>query len=341
MMQLKGSTMQKIAGTTATNYLLRGLNPDSSYWFSVRPVMAGKPGRRAFAVNIQPSGGDCSLGAANNDYTVDSVIGPVSGRMYTSSQLGSGVPIQVHLQNLGSVATGGPISLSYSINSGTPVTETPGISLAGQSGTNYVFTTTADLSAPGTDTIRIWVHYGSDPNASNDTITTVVKQLVNDPITLNTTYTEGFELAASASYTTPIMGFTGLDRCDFTTSNPNGRVRTFVNTGFSFSGTKSATLDQAHASGQTTVNNLITTFNLSNYSLTDQLWLDFYYKNQGNDSVRTSNKVWIRGGDTYPWTEVYTLDTSQANVGAWQPSSHIDITGTLKGRHRPLPAASR
>jgi len=331
VMQLKGSAMQKIAATTGTSFLVPGLNPDSTYWFSVRPVMAGKPGRRAYAVNISPSGGDCSLGVINNDYTVDSVIGPGSGRMYTSSQLGSGIPVRIHLQNLGSVPTSGPISLSYSINSGTPVTETPGISLAGQSGTNYTFTGTADLSAQGTDTIRIWVHYGSDPNSANDTITTVVKQLANDPITLNTSYTEDFESAADASYVIPTMGFTGLDRCDFSASDANGRARTFVNSGFAYGGARCATLDQAHFATQTTVDQLITTFNLSNYSLSDQLWLDFYYKNQGNDSVRTANKVWIRGGDQYPWIPVYTLDTTMANVGVYQRSPAIDITGALKG----------
>ena len=333
LMQLKGSTMQKIAGSTpGLNYfIVDGLNPDSSYWFAVRSVMAGVPGRRSIAVNIQPSGGPCTLSLTDNDYTVDSVIGPGTGRMNTSSQLGASVPIQVHLQNLGSVATSGPISLSYSINGGTAVTETPGISLAAHSGTNYTFTNTADLSAIGAYTIRIWVHYGSDPNMANDTITTVVRQLANAPITLNTSYTEDFESADTATYVIPTTGFSGLDRCDFVPSDPNGRARTIVNTGFANSGSKCVTLDQAHYATRTTVDNLVTTFNLSGYSISDQLWLDFFYNNHGNDSVRTSNKVWIRGSDQDPWIAVYTLDTSQANLGVYQKASHIDITAALKG----------
>ncbi|MBS1606371.1 MAG: T9SS type A sorting domain-containing protein, partial [Bacteroidetes bacterium] len=331
IMQLKGSAMQKIGATTNNSYLVTGLNPDSTSWFAVRSVKSGTPGRRSFAVSIQPSGGACTLPATDNDYTVDSIIGLSSGRMYTSSQLGSGVPIQIHLQNLGSVATSGPISLSYSINGGTPVTETPGISLAAHSGTNYTFTNTADLSAVGAYTIRIWTHYGGDPNPANDTITTVVKQLANAPIILNTSYTEDFESADTATYVNPTTGFSGLDRCDFIPSNANGRARTVVNTGFANSGSKCVTLDQAHYATQTTVDNLITTFNLSGYSISDQLWLDFFYNNHGNDSARTSNKVWIRGSDQDPWIAVYTLDTSQTNIGVYQPSSHLDITAALKG----------
>ena len=331
IMQLKGSTMQKIGNTTSLSYMVSGLNPDSTYWFAVRSVMGDTVGRRSIAANLIPSGGPCTLSAMDNDYSIDSIIGLASGRMYTSSQLGSGVPVQIHLLNLGSVATSGPISLSYSINGGTPVTETPGISLAAHSGTNYTFTNTANLSATGAYTIKIWVHYGSDPNLANDTITTVVKQLANDPIALNTSYTEDFESADTATYVIPTIGFSGLDRCDFIPSDANGRARTVVNTGFANSGSKCVTLDQAHYASQTTVDSLITTFNLSNYSIADQLWLDFYYKNQGNYFVRTANKVWIRGSDQAPWIAVYTLDTAQGNIGIYQHSSPIDITAALKG----------
>lgn len=330
IMQLIGSTMQKIGSTTGTTYLVNNLNKDSTYWLAVRGINGTTAGRRSWASVVQPSGGPCSLPVMNNDYTVDSVVGLRSGRLNTSTQLGNSIPVQIHLQNLGSVPTSSPINLYYSINGGTPVTETSNAVLAAQSGTNYTFTTTADLSAAGTDTVRIWVKYPGDPNSSNDTITTVVKQLSNDPVTLNTSYTEGFETATGATYGSPTMGFTGLDRCDFYASNDNGRARTFVNSGFARTGVRCVTLDQAHTAAVTTADSLITTFNLSNYSSSDQLWLDFYYKNQGNDSVRTANKVWLRGSDQDAWIQAYILDTSAANVGVYQHSTSIDITGLLK-----------
>lgn len=329
IMVLKGSTMQKVDNTTGLSYLLAGLNPDSTYWLAVRSVAGSVPGRRSIAAKIQPSGGACTLSAMDNDYTVDSIIGLRSGRLNTSSQLGSSVPIQIHLTNLGSVVTASPISLSYSINGGTPVTETSNAILAVHSGMNYTFTTTADLSAAGTYTVQIWVKYPTDPQVVNDTLTTVVKQLTNTAITLAPSYTENFDAATDSTYYSPTIGFGGLDRCDFFSSNDNGRARTFVNTGFARSGTRAITLDQTHFAGITTADSLLTTFNLSSYGASDQLWLDFYYNNHGNDATRNANKVWIRGSDQDAWIEAYTLDVNLTNVGNYQASAHIDITGLL------------
>jgi len=115
------------------------------------------------------------------------------------------------------------------------------------------------------------------------------------PSSLAPKFTEGFESAVAASYTSPTLGFAGLDRCDFSASDPNGRARTFVNTGFARTGSRAATLDQQHYSTTSTADSLIMTFNLSSYSSTDQFWLDFYYRNQGIDFSLGGNQVWIRG----------------------------------------------
>ncbi|HWB91755.1 MAG TPA: S8 family serine peptidase, partial [Puia sp.] len=339
IMQLIGDTMVKVANTTSTGYLLGGLNKDSSYWLGVRAVNGSTFGRRSISVNIQPSGGACTLAALDNDYTVDSAIGLSSGRLYTSSQLTSTTPIKVEVKNLGTIPTGSSFTMNYSINGGTPVSETSNASVSANGGAyDYTFTTPADLSAQGTYTLQIWVGYPGDPQHGNDTLTTTIKQLSNDPVTLSPSYTEGLESAADGSYSPGTMGFTGLDRCDFysTThsSTATGRVRTFVNSDMCRTGNRCAILDQAPTDTSTrfspTADSLIMTFNLSSYTSTDQLWLDFYYRNQGCDSVFGGNKVWIRGNDQAAWVEVCTLDTSLANIGIYQPSAHIDITGTLR-----------
>jgi len=330
IMQLVGDTMVKVANTTDTTYLLGNLNRDSSYWLGVRAVNGTTPGRRSISVNVFPVGGACTLDTLNNDYTVDSAFGLVSGRLYTSTQLPSSTSIQVEARNLGTLPSASSFTLSYSINGGTPVTETSNAVVAANSGTyNYTFSTPADFSAQGTYTIQVWVSYPGDPNLGNDTLTTVIKQLSNAAINLSSPYTEGLESAASATYYSPTMGFTGLDRCDFYANAADGRARTFVNTGMCRTGDRCAILDQYPYATVTTADSLIMTFNLSNYTASDQIWLDFYYRNQGNDSVQQANKVWIRGNDQAAWVPVYILDTNQANVGIYQPSSHIDITGSL------------
>src|SRR6202011_291030 len=98
---------------------------------------------------------------------------------------------------------------------------------------NYTFAQGYDFSSPGAYTIQIWVSYPGDPQSGNDTITSVIKQLQNDPVTLNPAYTEGFETAADTSYSGHASGFTGMDRSDFRSNSINGRLRTFINTGFS------------------------------------------------------------------------------------------------------------
>ena len=330
IMQLVGDTMVKVANTTDTSYLLGNLNRDSSYWLGVRALNGTTAGRRSLSVNVLPVGGACTLDTLNNDYTVDSAIGLRSGRLYTSTQLTSSTPIQVEVRNLGTVPSASSFTLSYSINGGTPVTETSSAVVAGNSGTyNYTFATPADFSAQGTYTIQVWVSYPGDPNLGNDTLTTVIKQLSNAAINLSSPYTEGLESAASATYSSGTMGFTGLDRCDFYADSADGRARTFVNTGMCRTGNRCAILDQSPYDTLTTADSLIMTFNLSNYTAADQIWLDFYYRNQGNDSSFQANKVWIRGNDQAAWVPVYTLDTSLANIGIYQPSSHIDVTGSL------------
>ncbi|HEV3325628.1 MAG TPA: S8 family serine peptidase [Puia sp.] len=330
VMLLKGDSMLAIANTTNTTYLLGNLNRDSSYWLSVRAVNGSSAGRRAIAANVTPSGGACALATLNNDYTIDSLIGPLTGRLYTSTQLGNSTPISVELKNLGTIPSGSSFTLSYQVNGGSIVTETTSAVVAPNSPYAYTFTTPYDFSAAGAYSLQIWVSYPGDPQLGNDTLYATVKQLSNAPLSLTPSYTEGFESAAAGSYASPALGFTGLDRCDFFSDTLNGRVRTFINTGFARTGDRCATLDAVHYGPGPTSDSLITTFNLSNYSASDQLWLDFYYQNQGIDFSLPGNRIWIRGNDQSPWIPVCTLDSNAANIGIYQPSPHIDITGILK-----------
>jgi len=329
IMQLSRDTMATIATTGSTSLLLPNLSRDSTYWLAVRADNGAFQGRRSLAVPINPSGGACTLTALNNDLTIDSLIAPLNGRQFTSSQLSSITPVRVELKNLGTIPTSTPFSLSYQVNGGAIVTETVNPAIAAGGSYNYTFSQTYDYSATGTYNLQVWVNYPGDPQKGNDTLRSVVKQLANPALTLSPAFTEGFESAADITYTSPVAGFTGLDRCDFNVSGANGRVRTFLNSGFARTGNRSAILDQQHYSTSSTTDSLITTFNLSGYTSTDQLWLDFYYRNQGIDFSLSGNQVWIRGNDQATWIPVATLDSSRSNIGIYQPSTHIDITGTL------------
>jgi hypothetical protein len=327
IMMLKGNTMSVVASTTSTSYLLGGLNKDSTYWLAVRPVLA-TPGRRSLAQSIIPYNGACASPDFDNDLSPDLLVAPITGRMHTLSQLGVVAP-QVRIKNIGSTASTGTFNITYQVNGGTPVTETTTQTIAANSTYTYPFIATYDFSAAGTYTIKAWVDFGSDPLHVNDTLQTIVKHLQNDPIVLSTPFTEGFESATVQTYFTGARGFDGLDRCDFFAGSSNGRARTFVNSGIARTGNRAATLDQKANLNVISADSLITTFNLSNYNASHQIWLSFYFQNQGIDFSAGSNKVWIRGSETDAWLPIYTLPYNISDFGVYRAATPVNITETL------------
>jgi hypothetical protein len=328
IMMLNGSEMSVVASTTSTSYLLGGLNKDSTYWLAVRPVMGATPGQRSIAQSIIPNSGSCASPTFDNDLKADLLVAPVTGRQYTLSELGTVAP-QVRIKNIGSTAVSGTFNVTYQVGSGTPVTESTTQSIAANDTYTYTFIATHDFSTTGTYTVKAWVDYGSDPSHINDTLVTIVKHLQNDPITLISPYTEGFESATAQTYFTGTLGFDGLDRCDFFAGSSNGRARTFVNTGIARTGNRAVTLDQQTNLGVISADSLITTFNLMNYGPGDQLWLSFYYQNQGIDFSAGNNRVWIRGSETDAWIPIYTLPYNSSDFGVYRAATPVNITETL------------
>ncbi len=280
IMKLSGDTMQVIGNTVDTTFLVTPLNKDSSYWFSVRAVHGGIGGRRAIGQNIIPNSGPCTASILNNDLILDSVLGPTSGRQFTSTQPGL-QRISVHVRNPGNLATSSPVNFSYQVNGGAIFTEVYAPAIPPDSAIVYTFSpaNSYDFSAPGKYNIKTWIHYSADTIPSNDTIVFILKNLRNDPLILSPSFTEGFESATDRSYSLEQVGLDSLDRTDFSNSIANGRASTFFNTGFARTGKRSILLDVTEQ-GTNAADSLINTFNLSNYSASDQIWLDLYFKKQ-------------------------------------------------------------
>lgn len=328
VMMLKGSEMSVVANTTGTGYMLEGLNKDSTYWLTVRPLIGSIAGRRAVAKSIIPSGGPCPSPEFDNDIITNLLIAPVTGREHTLSQLGTVAP-QVRIKNIGATAATGTFNITYQVNGGTPVTEATAQTIAANSTYTHTFAATYNFSATGTYTIKAWVDFASDLKKLNDTLVTIVKHLQNDPITLSPDFTEGFESAAVQSYSTGTRGFDGLDRCDFFAGSSNGRARTFINSGIARTGNRAVTLDQKANLSVLQADSLITTFNLANYNASHQLWLSFYYLNHGIDFNADNNRIWIRGSETDAWIQVFTLPTSATDFGVYRAAAPVNITETL------------
>ncbi|HRE38059.1 MAG TPA: S8 family serine peptidase [Chitinophagaceae bacterium] len=338
--RLLGDEMVPVATVSAATltYTFSGLSKDSVYWASVRPIIGSTPGRRAIAVSRKPDNGNCSGSISDNDIKIDSILSPNrSGRLLTSTALGNSVPVTIRIKNLDDQSTSGNIDVSYSLNGGPVVTETinnPAIAPGSTLTHSFSAINNIDLSAANTYILEVTVAPQTpDPVTANNSQIFICKQLPNPSITGATPavpFIDNFDAVSVQSYTSRQTGLLGLDRYDFVNSNENGRIRTFINSGIAYSGNRSLTLDsKMYNSG--TVDSLTGTFNLASYiAASNDLRLDFRYKNHGQVS-NAANKVWIRGNDQQNWIEVFDLAANQNPVdGTYKLSSSIELSDFLQ-----------
>nr|MBP6687011.1 S8 family serine peptidase [Lacibacter sp.] len=312
VLQLNDGVFNQVGTTTALNYRVSGLNKTQLYWFTVRARLTDSVGLRAVARSITPSlGTPCAAAEFDNDLKIDSLIAPVHGRQNTSIGLSATQTITVRIKNLDDVATSSTYNISYQINGGTVVTESSAVSIAAGATANYSFAATANLSAPGTYNIKVTVKQTGDAQTANDELTYAVKHITNPAVSLP--FAETFETSGTTEYKTNFFALTNADRFDFTTT-PNGRLRTFVNSGIAINGSKAITVDAINYNGVLASNTVTATFNLSNYIAAQGLRFDFKFKNHGQ-LKQPGTSVWMRGSDTQPWVQVYDLIKNQGNLG--------------------------
>ena len=313
--QLKADTMAIIGNTTSLTYLIPGLNSATTYWFGVSAKNGTVNGRRSLSRSVLPSTGVCTLSIFDNDLKAVSVDAPVTGRQFTSAALTASEQIKFTIRNLDNVATTGSYDLYYQVNGGATIMESSAVVIAALATRQYTFTTTANFSLPGIYTIKAWVKRAGDTQVTDDTTTITIKHLANTLITLPVL--DGFENALVKDYLLNTTGLDSIDRVDFKANTTRGRARTFVNTGFALNGNRAITLDQFPYNAAQTTDSLLMTYNLGNYISGQQLRLDFFYKNHGNEN-NPNNKVWIRGNDTKPWVLAYDLIANQAALGQYK-----------------------
>jgi len=313
--QLQADTMAIIGNTTNLTYLISGLNSSTTYWFGVSAKNGAVNGRRSVSRSVLPTTGVCTLSMFDNNLKAVSIDAPVTGRQFTSSALTAADQIRFTIRNLDNIATTGSYDLYYQINGATPVMETSSVAIAALATRQYTFTATANFSVPGVYNIKAWVKRTGDTQVVDDTTTITIKHLPNALITLPVV--DGFETALVKDYLLNTTGLDSIDRVDFKANTTRGRARTFVNTGFALNGNRAITLDQFPYNAAQTTDSLLMTYNLGNYTSGQQLRLDFYYKNHGNENS-PNNKVWIRGSDTKPWVLAYDLIANQAALGQYK-----------------------
>ena len=112
---------------------------------------------------------------ADKDIGVINIITPISG-----CELSDEEEVQLQIFNFGESLPLALINISYSINGGTPVTQSPLVNTFDSLETMTVtFVTKADLSVPGTYVFKIYTDLTDDANRFNDTMTVTVINYAN------------------------------------------------------------------------------------------------------------------------------------------------------------------
>jgi hypothetical protein len=338
VMMLRGKEMAVIASVSNSTltYTIGGLARDSTYWVTVRPLIApgGSPGKRAFAIYRKPNNGTCAGTISDNDIKLDSLVTPYfSGRKFTSTSLPNNQVLSVRIKNLDDAVTPGSVTVGYILNGGPAVTETITPNIAGGGTYIHNFSSPVDLSAVGAYSFKFFVNQAGDPQAANDTLYRVIRQLDNPSITGITFplfFIDNFDAAPEQTFNYKQVGLTELDRYDFTNNDSLGRIRSFMNSGIAYSGNRALTLDMIRYTGAVVTDSLTGTYNLSTFSTAlDDIRLDFRYKNHTQLNY-PANKVWIRGDDTKPWVLAYDLYANQNPAdGSYKFTEGIKLTDLL------------
>ncbi len=163
--QLGEKYMDSIGFSNTNSFIITGLNPNEDHWFSVRSLVSGSKGRRAFAVNKPPGTANCVL---NNDVEMVQLISPFEGGV-TSCTDSENTRVSLRIANLGLESVSN-IDLNYQINNEPVVTESFTTDLITGEEDNFTFTTLADLSGLESYEIAIWASLSNDENFFNDTL---------------------------------------------------------------------------------------------------------------------------------------------------------------------------
>lgn len=331
-----GIDIQAIATTADTFYTISGLHTDSVYWTAVAPIVNGTDGMRSVAESRIPNNGFCAGWQQHGDLNMSRIVAPLSGRLFTSTSLGTTQPLTVIVGNFDNLVASN-YQIAYSVNNSTWMANQYSFPI-NPSGYRQLTIGQLDLSAAGNYQIKVAVTNLSlaDPHNQNDTLTFWVKQIENNPLNLNTDFEETFENAAinNTIIGRNEMGIPNMEHWDFGSTGAKGRFRNFVNSAISISGSKSASLDNAmnqrYDIAGSGYNTLTGTFNLVNYdTATAEIRVSFDYLLHGYPKFDTGNAVWVRGSDTDPWLLLHQYQIDTANMGVVYNSGSISLTDIL------------
>jgi hypothetical protein len=312
LLKKSGFYMQVVDSvTTDTAYSFGNMSLTEKSYVAVQPIINGIPGYRSVAVITLANSGNCTNLVSSGDLTITKIVAPVSGRMYTSTQLATVMAMQVNIRDLYNASCTN-YTLSYQVNSGPWQTVTnPGAIPAN----DVVTIGIPGLSLPDTGVYNIVVAVHNldrvDPQPGNDTMSFTVVSIPNDTMNLVTPFTDGFENMPKFSVDHDSIGVSSNGHWDYFNADDSGRIRSFVDEDVTITGTRSVSLDENQSVKSGSRNTFVGTFNLANYdTATSEIRVDFDYRLHGNPKSASGNLVTARGNDAAAWSPFYSYDLS-------------------------------
>ena len=177
----------KRSASIELNNILDAAGPQQAFSSSFQ-VRWGQWGQLNTTDNENGSGytiDDVRLYRVANDIQMISIDTPTTA----SCDLSNLVPVRVSVRNAVG-ATLNTIPVNLQVDGGAVITEIIP-SIPGKTTVSYTFAATADLSAPGYHTVKVWVDLGSDSFHDNDTTQITI---YNAPLVAGFPYLQDFEL---------------------------------------------------------------------------------------------------------------------------------------------------
>jgi len=319
------SAWTNVGQTNLTTFTINNLINGKTYLYAISTIKNGAEGNHSYAKMFNTNSTACTT---LNDVGVYSMNKPIGGRKFTSSALTATEKLSFIIKNYGT-ATQNSISVSYRINGG-PIRNATLSDVVISNDTSIIkFTADENLSAVGNYNVVAWTNLASDANKENDTLKYIIKHLQNAPLVLP--FEESFENTKELVLSESAFGIDGIDYIDYYCED-GGRFRTNESNIYANTGRRAFTLDNYLNGTLVKQNEIIFTYNLSNY--TDSLiYMDLNYMNRGETDG--SDVFYVRSNDTKPWIPVFDLLPNSGAIGKYRSINEINLYQILKVANNP------
>jgi len=170
--------MDSVGFSTTTTCVVKNINTFNPGWFSVHAIAPNKcVGRRAIAQQYQAVPFNCVI---TDDIVMINNLAPNGTSILNCQPIANPFSVSITIKNAG-LTPASNITVKYTVNGGSPVTENYAGPLNANTVTVYNFVQGLTLSSPGNHEIKAWIEHPNNQISINDT-TTWFKNVVAQPV---------------------------------------------------------------------------------------------------------------------------------------------------------------